>query len=610
MSEQASGSFVTPVYRTSQAAAAALPGGGATGGPINSGGVGICLSGGGSRAMGAGIGQLQALEQLTSGSASLLSQVLAMSTVSGGGWVGIPFTYLPSTFSDDAFLGSYTDPGDLTEAIIDASPDGWIGGQVSSAFSIPDLATKAVYLSTQGVPSSMLWQTLMGLHFLQPYGLFPIASDFQPNTLFSFDQTVLESQVTGPNPALADVPAYLVAQVSGQTRPYLLGVASMFVGLSSDDKVKLLVPVQSTPYLTGILPTPDGAIDVNGRAVGGGGIGSFGFNSVYLSSVAGGSASIQQFRQWSLMDIMGTSSAAFAAKLEEQLADWSRSPERFAAALRLHKDSAAESLARAGRAASEVAATLEAIATAAETGGFDAIKGQLGGAAVLSGLIPKYTYWSPGTPPPGGVPALQEFADGGSLDNSGVTSMLFYPDVSKIIAFVNTENAVTQDANGYIVVDQSIPPLFGFQPYNDKVSPPYAPASQAPAHDLTRLSQVFPSEDFQPLLDGLWQSIGGNESMAPIFTQPLTTVENSWFGIPAGRTVTLLWVYLGMSQTWRSQITDWRVKLKLDEELVTQDFPHYGTLRTQRSPAQINLLSNLTAWTVLQNEAAFTALFS
>ena len=101
MADQASGSFVTPVYRTSGAAAAALSTGG------GSGGVGICLSGGGSRAMGAGMGQLQALEMLTTDAGdSLLSQVVAMSTVSGGGWVGIPFTYLPSGFSDAQFLGT------------------------------------------------------------------------------------------------------------------------------------------------------------------------------------------------------------------------------------------------------------------------------------------------------------------------------------------------------------------------------------------------------------------------------------------------------------------------------------------------------------------------
>ena len=604
MTDQASGSFVTPVYRTSAAAAGALSASSAAG-------VGICLSGGGSRAMGAGIGQIQALEKLTTSSGdSLLSQIVAMSTVSGGGWVGIPFTYLPSSFPDAQFLGSYTDPAGLTDAIIEASPTGWIGGQVSSGFSIADLSAKAVYLRAKGVPSSMLWQTLMGLHFLQPYGLFPASSeDYQPNTLFSYDTLVLDGQVTGPNPSLADVPAYLVAQVAGQGRPYLLGVASMVVTLPSDENAKALVPVQSTPVLTGILPTPAGGVDGNGLAVGGGAVGSFGFNSVYQSIGDDGYATIQQSRQWSLMDILGTSSAAFAATLEGQIADWARSPQRFAAALRVHKDSAAASLGEAGYAAGEVAATLEAIATAAETGGMDAVKGQLGGADVLSGLIPKYDYWSPGTPPSAGGAALQDFADGGSLDNTGVTSMLFYPDVSSIIAFVNTENALTLDSSGNIVVDSSIPALFGYQAYNDKVSPAYAPSSDAPASDLHRLSQVFPSKDFQPLLEGLWQSIGGDENVAPIFTQKLTTVANDWFGIPAGRDVTMLWVYLGMSQSWRGELTDEVVKLKLDFELATQDFPHYGTLRTQRSAVQMNLLSNLTAWTVLQNQAAFTALF-
>lgn len=605
MSDAASGGFVAPVFSTTAAAVAAMPAGGS--------GVGICLSGGGSRAMGAAMGQLQALEMLTSGGSSLLSQIAAMSTVSGGGWIGVPFTYLPSSFTDAQFLGSYTAPAALTETLIRQSPTGWIGGQVSSGFSIADLAAGAVYLSAKGVPSSMLWQTLMGLHFLRPYGLFPASSsDWQPDTLFSDDAATLESAVTGPNPALADVPAYLVAQVPGQGRPYLLSIASMFVTLpgggTGGADAKMLVPVQSTPVLAGVLPAPSGAVDAGGQSVGGAAIGSFGFNSVFTASGSAG-ATIQQDRQWSLMDILGTSSAAFAATLEGRLADWARSPERFAAALRLQKESAAAAFAEIGKAATDVAATLETVAATVEADGFDAAKTKLGGLAVLTGLVPKYDYWSPADPPSAGTATLQHFADGGSLDNTGVTSMLLYPGITSIIACVNTENAITQDSKGTIVVDSSIPALFGFQGYSSKTASPYMPASDAPAGDLQRLNQVFPSGDFQPLLDGLWQSIGGNESMAPIFRQQLTTVANDWFGIPTGRTVTVLWVYLGMSQTWRSEITDGWVKASLDVEMLTQDFPHYGTLRTERSPTQMNLLSNLTAWTVLQNSAAFTGLF-
>ena len=153
MSSQPPGSLVTPIILGD--ATTSLPSG------VSTSGVGICFSGGGSRAMAAAMGQLQALEQMSSGSTSLLDQVTAMSTVSGGGWIGIPFTYLPSSFTDAQFLGTYTAPASLTEDILGASGSGWIGGQISSGFSLPDLATQAIYLDLHGdVPSSMLWQTL------------------------------------------------------------------------------------------------------------------------------------------------------------------------------------------------------------------------------------------------------------------------------------------------------------------------------------------------------------------------------------------------------------------------------------------------------------------
>jgi len=56
------------------------------------GNVGICLSGGGSRALSAGMGQLRALRHLkTEDGLSLLAQTKAISTVSGGSWIGVRF---------------------------------------------------------------------------------------------------------------------------------------------------------------------------------------------------------------------------------------------------------------------------------------------------------------------------------------------------------------------------------------------------------------------------------------------------------------------------------------------------------------------------------------
>jgi hypothetical protein len=62
--------------------------------------------------MTAGMGQLLALKNLTTGNGqSLLGKTKAISTVSGGSWVGTTFEYLTDPeISDDDYLGTYTPP--------------------------------------------------------------------------------------------------------------------------------------------------------------------------------------------------------------------------------------------------------------------------------------------------------------------------------------------------------------------------------------------------------------------------------------------------------------------------------------------------------------------
>jgi hypothetical protein len=71
--------------------------------------VGIAFSGGGSRAASATLGQLRALNQL-----HLLDKVKYISCVSGGSWASVCYTYLPSSYSDEQFLGKYMPPEKLT----------------------------------------------------------------------------------------------------------------------------------------------------------------------------------------------------------------------------------------------------------------------------------------------------------------------------------------------------------------------------------------------------------------------------------------------------------------------------------------------------------------
>ncbi|MFO1496577.1 MAG: hypothetical protein U1F26_18195 [Lysobacterales bacterium] len=72
--------------------------------------VGLCFSGGGSRALTCAMGQLRGLRAL-----GLLDQTFALSSVSGGTWASSLYTYLPASISDDEFLGQIQlDPSKIT----------------------------------------------------------------------------------------------------------------------------------------------------------------------------------------------------------------------------------------------------------------------------------------------------------------------------------------------------------------------------------------------------------------------------------------------------------------------------------------------------------------
>ena len=607
------------------------------------GNVAVCLSGGGSRALCAGMGQLQALEAVQLNGASMLSQVKAVSTVSGGSWVGVPFVYLTPGTGDSNYLGTFVNPSQLSPAGVSSLPNGNIGSQVTAFFSIEDIAISALvlYLIGEGrLAPNMLWQSVIGLHMLAPYGLYSIASlippDFTPDSYFTSDSAAQELIVKS-NPALSGETGNLVSTASGETRPYLVCNMAMFVNV---DGQTLLAPVQATPAMTGIVSTPPNAQDANGRQVGGGGVTSFAFSSA-PASVSGNSVTVSQARQMSLVDIVGTSSAAFAVSFEEitaplvqQLSQWqadlqaARLSSILPALARvgqymdglLHQASAKGELIRTNKYL--VAARALAIMPAAElaapapvlpagVGGIldDILKAIV---EILNALIPEYDYWPVLNAPAGQSVNPTQFADGGSLENSGIAAMLVYSDINNIISFTNTVTPLSQQTvyqNGQqetvIVVDDSIPPLFGYQPFQEGIGYVlYSAGGATGSNVMFQNNQVFPSDSFQDLLNGLWAASGSFQK-CPVFKQQLTTVGNNWFGVPAGKTVSVLWNYLERCQTWFGSLP------QSVQSLVPQNFPHYNTiLETQLSPAQVNLLANLTAWNiVVENTSLFEGMF-
>ena len=120
-------------------------------------------------------------------------------------------------------------------------------------------------------------------------------------------------------------------------------------------------------------------------------------------------------------------------------------------------------------------------------------------------------------------------------------------------------------------------------------------------------NQVF-DQAFPALLQGLWEA-GGRESHAfsAVFSQRLAVLPNEWFGIKAAREVTVVWNYLGFVGKWAALFDNNKsVQAIVETERVTNNFPNYSTLKTDLSATQINLLANLTAWSVNEAEGAHT----
>jgi hypothetical protein len=594
------------------------------------GNVAVCLSGGGSRALTAGLGQLRALSYLQLNGKSLLSQTKALSTVSGGSWVGVTFEYLAGTTTDAEFLNDYVaDPGTLvptrtgdvpTAEILDELPNGNLGNSINTdLFSIPALALEAFLLyKFLKVPENFLWQALIGLHILGPYSLDNLdhRNGLQPTSLFSWDAETLAAEVTATNPGLAGETAHLIASsidASRTTRPFLLCNTSLFLNEPST-KVRFLAPVQATAFFTGIVGAPTGT-DANGRTPGGGGVTSFAFDSA-PTAVAAPQVTVSQTRQWAVVDIVGASSAAYAETLQNQVAEWRQDTNKFKAHVNQFADDVLAFLAkRLPKVELELAKLfVDAAKDLADFGLVAEIKSDLDS---LQDLIPEYQYWPVAGVQPWPDTQPTRFADGGSLENLGVASMLSYTDIDNLISFINSSTPLAKDSNGVIIVDGALPPLFGYQPYQSSAGyVPYAGADD-PNSPIFGHSQVFPSDQFQPLLDGLWAASGGDASAntnPATFEQTLQVVDNEWFGVQGGgRAVNVLWCYMNRVNAWYD-LLDPSVQQILGDPTDPHSyhsFPHYSTADTKLDATEINLLASMTAWAVAgdPNSAKFLAMY-
>ncbi len=295
--------------------------------------VGVCLSGGGSRAATAALGQLRGLKHLTiDGTTSLLEQTRALSTVSGGSWLGGAFTYLNlPEISDDDFLNRYVENrnqlvleanGEATDNryILSLLPPGNFGTSLcSESMYFPKIAAAMFRLySENNVPVNKIWQTVVGQNILKPFGLYQ-SGHFGPDSLYSYNQETLTQNVTGPNPQLDNVETHLYPPVKKDperiNRPFWICNLSMLTNNANpSDSFRYFLPIQATPFFSGTLGSPEGVLDNSGLPIQPGSISPFSYGSRPISLNSNQQvAQIDQSRQMSLADIIGISSSFFVA---------------------------------------------------------------------------------------------------------------------------------------------------------------------------------------------------------------------------------------------------------------------------------------------------------
>ncbi len=589
------------------------------------GNVGVAISGGSSRSMVAGMGQLRGLQALSNAKGNLLGQTKAISAVSGGSWLTVPFMYL-DVCSDDEFLGVYQDPSLYTVDNLQQLDEKNIGARCTKEFSTGALAAQAVLLVTTGLPADLVWQTLIGIHILKPYQLYSQEKGI-PDSFFSYDKNYLANNILKSNPPLRKEVVNLIATGEKRIRrPYYICNASMFVSVPGQVRLSL-VPVQSTSFFTGIISTPGKALDANHQLVGGGGVSSFAFSSNPVE-IDSEKATINQSRQFSLMDATGVSSSFFAEYLERRSVVWRANPKQFFAEIKdqLTTDRWQHILDNIpvghGIVLRGLLEKLQDLKhTEAEIGNEQLLKKNIDPAifnhafAKLAAIVPQYQYWPVNSAPKNNI-LPTAFADGGNLENTGIAALLTYQDIDNIISFINSSTPLAAaehgiiDASGQevpdtrIMVDSQVPPLFGYQPYDKNHGYKLYSGDQYPVHLLPKNNQIFPSEAFQELLRGLWQVSSnkdnpGSNQYAANFLQSLTTVDNTWLGVKGGKKIKILWQYTNFINDWYEQLSP-----NIQSQIFNNDpthyynFPHYNTFDTELTSTQINLLSALTSWSV------------
>ena len=540
--------------------------------------IGVAFAGGGVRSASATIGELRGL--VTS---KLLPRVRYVSAVSGGAWAIIPWTF--SGAQD--LLGSYDEPGSLTFADVANNINGALAKAVQGV-SIELASAREGFLiawSYQVPPESQAllnvlrrlvkgartadrtYASLLRSTLLTPLGKSDDA-DFQLDESHDEEYAFLNG---GPRPVTTAQPQ--------PGRPFMIVNADV-VNAGADFEYPYAIPFEFTPLYVG-----------SRQSVGGIFGGLYTWPSAYNAATArmvlrrkGG-----QFEDYcrNAPVRMGSDQACTNSMLRAEA-------QGYSGILEYSHDDAHPRLALPDMAASTGAAPLFFIAggNAQPLDIRNAIR-TIGGA-----YFPQFTHLAFRNGDVMVPRAKWPHADGGARDNLGISALLAR-QVKKIIVFVNVNN---EDFNS-----------------NDDIASLFEPRPRKSAADKRGnvMFETGTTDEDNPL-----RKIRADFDRKRAAHEPLVTCgrydvkANATFNIRPYKDVRVCWVYPERAANWLTLLPDdvrSIVEGKCGEKCGTfENFPWFDTFAQNRdirqfrnigllklTEAQVNLMTNLMAWTVV-----------
>lgn len=222
-----------------------------------------------------------------------------------------------------------------------------------------------------------------------------------------------------------------------------------------------------------------------------------------------------------------------------------------------------------------------------------------------------FDYWSPADPTPVAKDTL--FTDGGAYENIVLISYL-QRRVPRIVLFLNDHTPLAPSSKYNPAVDDytgdqlsdSLTCFFG-------VLPKDMSKFENRSFEYER-NKVFDHNDYVKVISGLQAAQQTGKGIFATFN--LTTVENQWWGIPAGVSSEITFAYLGRLSAWEAKLPRSMKPLFVpssDADDLSNDvghgpfrtFPHYATTGGQINAERANALADLTAWSVVENADLF-----